>query len=141
MNWRNRNLTPRSMVMLHFGCFALFWGGVAATEIAGGGPATSLRAANSVPAGLSDVIGVMALALHAAVVVALAWKAHRWFFSHGHVAVVFCGVPLVPLVANVWFVPAFLYVIADLHVGLASRHETLGKLQSGQRHLAESGRA
>ncbi len=74
-------------------------------------------------------------------VVLLAWKAHGWLFSHGPVAVVLCGAPLVALVRKLWLVPAFLYLIAVLHVWLASRHESPGRLQNGRRRAAEEGRA
>ena len=60
----------------------------------------------------------------------LAWKADRWLFAHGPVAVVLAGAPLIPLLDNLWFVPAFLYVIAVLHVWLASLHESRGRLQA-----------
>jgi len=139
MKWRN--LAPRSMVILYFSCFALLWGGIGASEMAADGVAASFDAAKSVGAGQFNGMGIVALAFHAAAVVLLAWKAHRWLFSHGPVAVVFCGLPLVPLVANVWFVPAFLYLIAVLYVWLASRHESLGRLQGTRRHSVETGSA
>jgi hypothetical protein len=118
------------MVIIHFGCFVLLWGGIAATGTTAGGVAGSSQVASGVRTGLFSGMGMVALACHAAAVALLAWKAHRWLFSHGPVAVVFCGLPLVPLVANVWFVPAFLYLIAVLHVWLASRHESVGQVQS-----------
>lgn len=139
MKWRN--LTPRSMVILYFGSFALLWLGVAATGMTAGVDAGSLPRVDGVRSSLFGGIGSVVLACHAAVVVLLAWKAHRWLFAHGPFAVVFCGLPLVPVIANVWFVPAFLYLIAVLHVWLASRHESLGRLQSPQPHSAERGRA
>src|SRR6185295_17247306 len=77
--------------------------------------------------------GIVALALHAAIVVLLAWKADRWLFAHGPVAVVLAGAPLIPLLDNLWFVPAFLYLIAMLHVWLASLHESHGRLQAPRR--------
>lgn len=128
-------------MILYFGAFALLWGGIAATEIAADGVAGSLEAAKNARASLFHAVAIVALALHAATVVLLAWRVHRWLFSHGPVAVVFCGLPLVPLVANVWLVPAFLYLIAVLHVWLASRHESLGRLQAPRRHAAERSRA
>jgi hypothetical protein len=128
------------MVILHFGCLALLWAGLVATGItAGGGGAGMVESARGVKAGPGYGVAVAALAVHAAVVVLLAWKAHGWLFSHGPVAVVFCGAPLVPLVANLWLVPAFLYLIAVLHVWLASRHESPGRLQNGRRRAAERG--
>ena len=139
MNWRN--LTPRSMVILYFGGFALLWGGIAATAIIAGDVAGSLDGTNTVRASWLDAIGMLVLAFHATAIALLAWKARRWFFSHGPFAVVASGLPLVLLVANVWFVPAFLYLIAVLHVGLASRHESLGRLQSTRRHGVDRGQA
>jgi hypothetical protein len=129
------------MAILYFGCFALLWGGIAVTALAPGGVAGSVDVANNVHTKLLDTTGIVALASHAAAVVLLAWKAHRWLFSHGLVAVVFCGLPLVLLVANMWFVPVFLYLIAVLHVWLASRHESLGRLQATRPHSAERGHA
>lgn len=139
MKWRNP--APGSMVILYFGGFALLWGGIAATDMVVGDLAGSLDGANPGRASLSEDIGIVALACHAAAIALLAWKAHRWFFSHGPFAVVLGGLPLVPLVAKVWFVPAFLYLIAVLHVWLASRHESLGRLQSTRPRAAERGRA
>ena len=66
----------------------------------------------------------------------LAWRAHRWFFAHGRLAVALAGGPLIALLDNLWFVPAFLYVIAVLHLWLACLHETRGKLQSSRRGYA-----
>jgi len=128
MHWRN--LTPRSMVILHFGGLALLWAGIAATGMAAEGVAGSAPSAHTVRPDLFSGHGPAALALHAVAVTLLAWKGSRRFFRHGPFAVVFCGLPLVPLVANLWLVPAFLYLIAVLHVGLACRHETLGRLQA-----------
>ena len=51
-----------------------------------------------------------------ALIALLAWKAHRWLFAHGPFAVVLAGGPLIALIDNLWFVPAFLYVIAMLHL-------------------------
>jgi hypothetical protein len=135
-----RKLTSRTMVILYFGCFALLWVGLVATAItAGDGNAGMVDSARDGKAGLGYRVGVAALAFHAAVVVLLAWKAHGWLFSHGPVAVVFCGAPLVPLVANLWLVPALLYLIAVLHVWLASRRVSPGRLQSDRRRAAERG--
>jgi hypothetical protein len=135
MKWRN--LEPRSMVILYFGCLSLLWGGIAATGIAAEGVAGSLPSTNDVRTGLYHHAGIVALALHAAAVVLLAWKAHRRLFAHGPFAVVFCGLPILPLLANVWFVPAFLYLIAVLHVWMACRHESPGRLQATRPHPAE----
>jgi len=131
MKWRK--LAPRSMVIIYFGCFVLLWGGIAATGTTAGGVAGSSQVASGIRTGLFGGMGTIALACHAAAVVLLAWKAHRWLFSHGPVAVAFCGLPLVPLVANTWFVPALLYLIAVLHVWLASRHESVGRVQRAPR--------
>jgi hypothetical protein len=125
--------TERSMVIIYFGGFALLWSGIAASLIAG----QDLAAHDSVLPirGVHPYLvpGIVALALHAALVVLLAWKADRWFFAHGPFAVVLAGVPLIALLDNLWFVPAFLYVIAVLHVWLASLHESQGKLQASRR--------
>ena len=121
---------PRSMVIIYFGGFVLLWSGIAAGLSSGhdfAAPASVLSFCGAHP---YLVPGVVALAVHAAFVVLLAWKADRWLFAHGPFAVVLTGVPLIPLVQNLWFVPAFLYLIAVLHVWLASLHESRGKLQA-----------
>ena len=121
---------PRSMVILYFGGFVLLWSGIAAGLIAGrdlAAPESALPFRGVHP---YLIPGIVALALHAALVVLLAWKANRWFFAHGPFAVVLAGGPLIVLLDNLWFVPAFLYVIAVLHVWLASLHESQGKLQA-----------
>ncbi len=120
----------RSMVVIYFGAFALLWSGIALGLVSGRGLAAHesvlpLRGANPYL-----IPGIVALALHAVVVVLLAWKAHRWLFAHGPVAVVLAGAPLIALIDNLWFVPAFLYLIAVLHVWLASLHESHGKVQA-----------
>ena len=124
---------PRSMVIIYFGGFALLWSGIAAGLLAG----RDLAAPESVLPfrGVHPYLipGIVALALHAALVVLLAWKADRWFFAHGPFAVFLAGGPLLALLENLWFVPAFLYVIATLHVWLASLHESQGKLQASRR--------
>jgi len=124
---------PRSMVIIYFGGFALLWSGIAAGLLAG----RDLAAPESVLPfrGVHPYLipGIVALALHAALVVLLAWKADRWFFAHGPFAVFLAGGPLLALLENLWFVPAFLYVIATLHVWLASLHESHGKLQASRR--------
>jgi hypothetical protein len=87
--WRQ---APRSMVILYFGGFVLLWSGIAAGLIAG----RDLAAPDSVLPfrGVHPwlVPGIVALALHAALVVLLAWKAPRWFFAHGPFAVVLAAV-------------------------------------------------
>ena len=127
MKWRT--FAPRATVIVYFGCFALLWSGLAAIGTPAGGGADSAHVASGMRTGLFGGMGIVALACHAAAVVLLAWKAHRWLFSHGPIAVAFCGLPLVPLVANAWFVPVFLYLIAVLYVWLASRHESVGRVQ------------
>ena len=54
-------------------------------------------------------------------------------------AIALAGGPLIALLDNLWFVPAFLYVIAVLHLWLACLHETRGRLQyrSASRHAKE----
>ena len=131
--------SPRSMVILYFGGFVLLWSAVAAGLIAGrdlAGPDSVLPFRGVHP---WLVPGIVALALHAALVALLAWKAHRWLFAHGPFAVVLAGGPLVALVDNLWFVPAFLYVIAMLHLWLACLHERRGQLQSSRRAGARHG--
>jgi hypothetical protein len=124
------------MVMLYFGGFVLLWSAIAAALIAG----TDLAAPDSVLPfrGVHPwlVPGIVALALHAALIVLLAWRAARWYFRHGPFAVVLAGGPLIALLDNLWFVPAFLYVIALLHLWLACLHEKRGKLQSSRRAYA-----
>ena len=124
---------PRTMVIIYFGCFVLLWSGIAAGLIAG----RDLAAPDSVLPfrGVHPYLvpGIVALALHAALVVLLAWRAHRWFFAHGPFAVALAGGPLIALLENLWFVPAFLYVIAVLHLWLACLHESHGKLQASRR--------
>ncbi len=124
---------PRSMVIIYFGGFVLLWTGIAVSLLSG----RDLAAPESVLSfrGVHPYLvpGIVALALHAAAIVLLAWKADRWLFAHGPLAVVLAGVPLIPLVENLWFVPAFLYLIAVLHVWLASLHESHGRLQAARR--------
>ncbi len=138
MKWPK--LTPRRMVMLYFACFAFAWALLAASlvtaapELAPG----VLRPgrANGHPVGL-----LLALAVHAAVIAWLAWQAQRWFFAHGPLAVALAGLPLFVLVAELWFVAAFFYLIAVLHVCLACRHESIGKLQATHTHSTGNGHA
>jgi len=132
MKWRK--FTPRSMVIIYFGCFAALWVGIAATVMTAGGFAAPVDVRQDGRAAAFLAVGVVALAAHAVAVVLLAWRAQRWFFSHGPVAVMFCGLPLLALLRQLWLVPAFFYLIAVLHVWLASRHESLGRLQATQRH-------
>jgi len=129
---------PRSMVIIYFGGFVLLWSGIAAGLLAGrdlAAPESVLPLGGLPSGGVHPYLipGMVALALHAALVVLLAWKADRWLFTHGAFAVVLAGGPLIALLDNLWFVPAFLYVIATLHVWLASLHESQGKLQASRR--------
>jgi len=139
MKWSR--LTSRSMVLVYFACFALVWLALAASHVAAPSPEIahgwlqSDRAAGN-PAGL-----LVALAIHAAAIAGLTWQAQRWFFAHGPLAVVASGAPLIVLVAHLWFVPAFFYLIAVLHVWLACRHESIGKLQSTHTPSVENGRS
>ena len=131
MKWRK--LSPRAMVIVYFGGFVLLWAGIAASLVSGrdfSAPESVLSFRGVHP---YLVAGIVALALHAAAIVLLAWKAERWLFAHGPLAVVLAGAPLIPLIENLWFVPAFLYVIAVLHVWLASLHESHGRLQAAHR--------
>ena len=129
----------RSMVIVYFGGFFLLWSGIAAGLLAG----RDFAAPDSVLPfrGVHPYLipGIATLAVHAALIVLLAWKAQRWLFAHGPVAVVLAGAPLVALVENLWFVPVFLYVIAVLHVWLASLHESHGKLQASRRSSPPTG--
>jgi hypothetical protein len=121
------------MVMLYFGGFVLLWSGIAAGLLAG---REVVATGSMLPfRGVHPYLipGIVGLALHAALIVLLAWKADRWLFAHGPVAVVLAGAPLIPLVENLWFVPAFLYLIAVLQVSLASLHESRGRLQASPR--------
>jgi hypothetical protein len=127
------------MVIIYFGCFAVVWGGIAATLMTAEGFAVPVNVLQDGRSTTFLTVGIIALAAHAVAVVLLAWKAPRWFFAHGPLAVVFCGIPLIPLVHNVWLVPAFLYLIAVLHVWLASRHESLGRLQATRRPSTDTG--
>ena len=134
-----RKPAERSMVISYFGGFVLLWSGIAAGLLAGrdfGEPDSVLPFRGVHP---YLIPGIATLAAHAAVIVLLAWKAERWLFAHGPVAVVLAGAPLVALVENLWFVPAFLYLIAVLHVWLASLHESRGRLQALHRSSAPTG--
>ena len=124
---------PKSMVIIYFGGFILLWTAIAASLWSGhdfAAPESILTFRGVRP---NLVPGIVALALHAAVIVLLAWRADRWLFAHGPLAVVLAGVPLIPLIENLWFVPAFLYLIAVLHVWQASLHESQGRLQAPRR--------
>lgn len=125
--------TSRSTVILYFGGFVLLWSGIAISLLAGRDVAApeSLLPMRGVHPYLMP--GILVLAMHAGAVTVLAWRADRWYFAHGPFAVVLAGVPLIPLLDNLWFVPAFLYLIAVLHVWLACLHESHGRLQAPPR--------
>jgi hypothetical protein len=139
MKWSK--FTPRSMVLVYFTCFALAWLALAATLVAAPAPELAYGWLQSDRAAGNPVALLLALAAHAAVIAALAWQAQRWFFAHGPLAVVVSGLPLFVLIAHIWFVPAFFYLIAVLHVWLACRHESIGRLQATHTPSAENGRS
>jgi len=139
MKWAK--VTPRSMVILYYACFALGWLALAATLIAAPPPEITHGWLQTDRAGSNPVGLLLALAAHAAVIAALAWQAQRWFFAHGPLAVVMSGLPLIVVIAHIWFVPAFFYLIAVLHVWLACRHESIGKLQATHTPSVENGRS
>jgi len=127
------------MVVIYFACFALGWVALAISLAAvDGAGAKSLRdALIAVEAFRVE----LALAVHAMLIALLAWKAQRWFFAHGPLAVILGGAPLLVLLRELWFVPAFVYLIAVLHVWLACRHDSLGQLQATHRHSPRTGAA
>jgi len=129
------------MVLVYFTCFALAWLTLAATLVAAPGPEIAHGWLRSDRAAGNPVGLLFALAAHAALIAALAWQAQRWFFAHGPLAVLASGLPLVVLVAHLWFVPAFFYLIAVLHVWLACRHDSIGKLQATHAPSTENGRS
>jgi len=135
----SRKLTPRHAVIAYFACFALVWSGLAAMLLAASAtetPAASLsagrEAGNPVPL-------ILLLAAHAAAVAIVAWKAPRWLFAHGALAVVLAGLPVIALVRELWLVPVFFYLIAELYVWMAARHESPGRLQATPRRFREAG--
>ena len=128
MKWSR--LTPRAMVLVYYTCFALAWLALAASLVATPSPEVAHGWLQSDRAAGSHLGLVFTLAIHAAVIVVAAWQVPRWFFDHGPLAVVASGAPFVVLIAHLWFVPTFFYLIAILHVWLACRHESIGKLQS-----------
>jgi hypothetical protein len=138
---KSSRLTPRSMVLVYFTCFALAWLALAATLVAAPAPEIAHGWLRSDRATGNAVGLLLALAAHAAVIAALAWQAQRWFFAHGPLAVVASGLPLIVLIAHIWFVPAFFYLIAVLHVWLACRHESIGRLQATHTPSVENGRS
>ena len=128
MKWLKR--TSRSMVIVYYACFALAWLAFATAQVAAPSPEIAHGWLQS-DRGAGNHVGLLfTLAIHAAAIAAAAWQSPRWFFDHGPLAVVVSGAPLIVLIAHLWFVPAFFYLIAVLHVWLACRHESIGKLQS-----------
>jgi hypothetical protein len=136
---RLRHLTPRHAAIAYFACFAAGWLGVAAAWLwAGAAPPPSPFRVS--PAGAAaGPEWFFALAAHAAVIALLAWRGRRWLFAHGALAVAGAGLPLLLLLRELWLVPAFLYVIAVLHVWQAAQHESPGRLQAPRRrdHMFE----
>jgi hypothetical protein len=134
-----RKFTPRHAVIAYFACFAVGWALLGAELLAV--PATD-GAAHALHAGRDaghPAALILMLAAHAALVALVAWKAQRWIFVHGALALLLAGLPLVVLIVEAWLVPAFFYLIALLYVWLAARHESLGKLQATPRQSAASG--
>jgi len=129
------------MVLVYFTCFALAWLALALTLVSAPAPEIAHGWLRSDRATVNPVGLLFALAAHAAVIVALAWQAQRWFFAHGPLAVLAAGLPLIVLVAHLWFVPAFFYLVAALHVWLACRHESIGKLQATHTPSVENGQS
>jgi len=137
MKWLKR--TSRVMVIVYFTCFALAWLALAASQVAAPAPEVAHGWLLTDRAAGSPVGVLFTLAIHAMVIALAAWYVPRWSFEHGPLAVVASGAPLVVLVAHLWFVPVFFYLIAVLHVWLACRHESIGKLQSTHTPSAENG--
>ena len=128
MNWPKT--APASVVVAYFACFALGWAALGMSLFGANGSEIATGSLRDVSA-TRDATGlILALTIHAAFIAVLAWKAQRWLFAHGMLAVVLSGLPLLALLRQLWLVPAFLYLIAVLHVWLASRHESLGRLQA-----------
>jgi hypothetical protein len=125
------------MVMLYFGGFVLLWSAIAAALIAG----TDLAAPTSVLPfrGVHPwlVPGIVALALHAALIVLLAWRAARWYFRHGPFAVVLAGGPLIaPSSTTCGSSLRSSDVIALLHLWLACLPEKRGSCSLRRRAYA-----
>ncbi|HVN34054.1 MAG TPA: hypothetical protein VMU96_02235 [Casimicrobiaceae bacterium] len=136
---KGSRLTSRTIVLVYFTCFALAWLALAASQVAAPSPEIAHGWLQADRASGGHVGLLFTLAIHAAVVSATARQAPHWFFDHGPLAVVASGAPLVALLAHLWFVPAFFYLIAVLHVWLACRHESIGKLQSTRSPSMENG--
>ena len=129
------------MVLVYFTCFALVWVALVASLVAQPAPEIAHGWLHSSRSAGSPLALLFALAIHAAAIAGAAWQAQRWFFAHGPIAVVASGLPLIVLIAHLWFVPAFFYLIAVLHVWLACRHESIGKLQATHTPSVENGRS
>lgn len=133
-----RGLTPSQAVIAYFGCFAIGWLVLAALSVAAadsGVPRQPLRPARD-PAAVAALM--LMLAIHAATIALVAWKAQRWLAAHGKLAILAAGLPLVVLLHELWFVAALVYLIAVLHVGMAVQHESRGRLQAPHRPSANS---
>jgi len=137
MKWLKR--TSRAMVLVYFSCFAIAWLVLATSLVAQPAPDIAQGWLHSSRNAGNPVALLFALAAHAVAIAILAWQAQRWFFAHGPLAVIASGLPLVVLIAHLWFVPAFFYVIAVLHVWLACSHESIGKLQATHTPSVENG--
>src|SRR5439155_7971240 len=92
---------PRTMVMVYFGGFALMWAAVIAfvAEAPAGSHMNGTRVL---------LVEFALLALHAAIVFAVAWKVQRVLFERGVLALVVCGLPMIDLALRLWFVPLLL---------------------------------
>src|SRR6266568_9188708 len=86
---------PRTMVMVYFGGFALMWMAVIAF-VAGTPAAPAMSEARASP------VEFVLLALHAAIVFVVAWRAQHVLFSRGGVAIVGCGLPMIELAYRLW---------------------------------------
>jgi len=139
MKWSK--LTSRSMVLVYYTCFALAWLALATAQVAAPSPEIAHGWLQTDRASGNYVGLLFTLGIHAGLIAMAAWRLPRWLFDHGPLAIIASGVPLVVLIAHLWFVPAFFYLIAVLHVWLACRHESLGKLQSTHTPSVENGRS
>jgi len=129
--------TPRSVVVAYFASFAIGWLALAITLAATGMKASPHDAIHHADDAGNAIREVLFLAAHATAIAVVAWKGGRWFFARGPLAVAAAALPLLPLIHQLWLVPAFFYVIAGVYVFMASRHESVGKLQAPPRRLRE----
>ncbi len=113
------------MVIVYFSGFALVWSSIAVMLVS----TRDAQALNDAGAS-TPVLLLSALALHAAAVAIAAWKAHRALFERGMIAVAICALPLLEFMHRLWFLRALLYAIATTHAWMASRRESVGKLQA-----------